>query len=159
MTETSDSGFTETNQSRTSEGSQCDTKSGNSSPNSNSMEENNSLIACENSENLIMDAVGSEQEDVNGESSMINDDDTSSSSSSEESDEDYDESERNGHGKSSVFSWVSFNFIFWNCVRSRSIENAHIYFRVFLFTDTSKLIKTNYIVLGSTSNAERSKSS
>lgn len=120
MTETSDSGFTETNQSRTSEGSQCDTKSGNSSPNSNSMEENNSLTACENSENLVMDAVGSEQEDVNGESSVINnDDETSSSASSEDSDEDYDESERNGHGKSSVFSWVSFKLtLFWNCVRS-----------------------------------------
>lgn len=111
MTETSDSGFTEINQSRSSEGSQCDTKSGNTSPNSNSMDENNSLTACENSENLTLDeVVGCEQEDANVETSMNNDDDSSSSSSSssssEDSDEDYDESERSGDDKSSVFSWV-----------------------------------------------------
>lgn len=114
MTETSDSGFTEINQSRTSEGSQCDTKSGNTSPNSNSMDENNSLTAaCENSENLAIGKIESEQEeDVNGESSMNNDDDSSSassSSSSEDSDEDYDDSERSGNEKSSVLSWVSSN--------------------------------------------------
>lgn len=77
------------------------------------MEETTSLIAssCEN-------AVGSEEqeEDVNGESS--------SSSSSEDSDEDYDESERNGHGKSSVFSWVSYS------LELHKINQGHTYFRM-----------------------------
>ena len=96
MTET-DSGFSH---SRSSDGSQCD-KSGNTSPAMNSVDESNSQ--ADNSENLLINSNGGNDQDSKNEESNTNSD--SMQSSSEDSDDDYEDSESGE--KKSVFSWVS----------------------------------------------------